>query len=38
MWQHARDLLEIRAKAPGNRLPDHLMGAGGSGAGEAGSA
>ncbi|MDX2341718.1 acyl-CoA thioesterase [Micrococcus sp. M4NT] len=38
LWQHARDLLEIRAKAPGNRLPDHLLGAGGSGAGEAGSA
>lgn len=26
LWQHARDLLEIRAKAPGNRLPDHLLG------------
>lgn len=21
LWQHARDLLEIRGRAPGNRLP-----------------
>lgn len=25
MWQHARDLLEIRGRAPGNRLPNHLL-------------
>lgn len=25
LWQHARDLLEIRAKAQGNRLPNHLL-------------
>ncbi|UBH25126.1 acyl-CoA thioesterase [Micrococcus porci] len=25
LWAHARTLLEIRAKAPGNRLPDHLL-------------
>lgn len=25
LWRHARDLLEIRAKAPGNRLPNHLL-------------
>jgi len=22
---HARELLEIRGRAPGNRLPDHLL-------------
>lgn len=25
LWQHARDLLEIRGRAPGNRLPNHLL-------------
>ena len=25
LWQHARDLLEIRVQAPGNRLPNHLL-------------
>ncbi|REE04425.1 acyl-CoA thioesterase [Citricoccus muralis] len=25
LWQHARTLLEIRGRAPGNRLPNHLM-------------
>lgn len=25
LWQHARDLLMIRGRAPGNRLPNHLL-------------
>lgn len=25
LWRHARDLLEIRGRAPGNRLPNHLL-------------
>lgn len=25
LWQHARDLLEIRGRAQGNRLPNHLL-------------
>ncbi|WP_313817081.1 acyl-CoA thioesterase [Citricoccus sp.] len=25
LWQHARTLLEIRGRAPGNRLPNHLL-------------
>lgn len=25
LWQLARDMLEIRGRAPGNRLPNHLM-------------
>ena len=25
LWQHARDLLLIRGRAPGNRLPNHLL-------------
>lgn len=25
LWQHARELLEIRGRAPGNRLPNHLL-------------
>ncbi len=25
LWQHARDLLAIRGRAPGNRLPNHLL-------------
>ena len=29
LWRHARPLLEIRAKAPGSRLPDHLLAQGG---------
>lgn len=27
LWEHARELLEIRGKAPGGRLPNHLLGA-----------
>ncbi|WP_336855775.1 acyl-CoA thioesterase [Sinomonas albida] len=25
LWAHARELLEIRGRAPGNRLPNHLL-------------
>jgi hypothetical protein len=25
LWQHARTLLEIRSRAQGNRLPNHLL-------------
>jgi acyl-CoA hydrolase len=25
LWEHARELLEIRGRAPGNRLPNHLL-------------
>lgn len=27
LWEHARELLEIRGRAPGGRLPNHLLGA-----------
>ncbi|GAB3277611.1 acyl-CoA thioesterase [Sinomonas notoginsengisoli] len=26
LWEHARELLQIRGKAPGGRLPNHLLG------------
>jgi acyl-CoA hydrolase len=29
LWNHARELLEIRGRAPGNRLPNHLLAANG---------
>ncbi|BCT77591.1 acyl-CoA thioesterase [Sinomonas cyclohexanicum] len=27
LWEHARELLEIRGRAPGGRLPNHMLGA-----------